>query len=312
METDMLTAPGRDHTPIPIFKLYGYGNVWTAPDLMYCETIAAQEKLHNWHVRLHKHMDLFQILYLKSGHAEVHLDGSSQTMSTGQIVLIPQMVVHGFQFDPDCVGYILTITYALMTQLSEQTGLALTTTRAAMHLNLGTDAESRHIQLSFDCLNQEYRRPPSSHRGALLESLLSCILIWSHRRSTYSANPLGQSMEHSSKHLGLFAQLIEAHYTKHHQVAYYASRIGITPAHLNVITKTHADKSALRLIHERLLLEARRELIYTTRTINTISYSLGFADPGYFTRFFKRVAGMSPKAFRLQASQASPTPYPDP
>lgn len=310
METDRPSAPGRDHTPIPIFKLYGYGNVWTASDLMYCETIAAQEKLHNWHVKLHKHTDLFQILYLKSGHAEVHLDGSSQAMCAGQMILIPQMVVHGFQFDPGCVGYILTITYALMTQIGQQTGLALTTARAPTFLSLGMDAGSRHTQLSFDCLNQAYCSPPSPHRGALLESLLSCILIWSHRHSTHG--PLAQNKEHSSKHMGVFAQLIEAHYTEHHQVAYYASRIGITAAHLNVITKMHADKPALRLIHERLLLEARRELIYTTRTINTISYSLGFADPGYFTKFFKRVAGLSPKAFRRQARHTDLIPYQDP
>ena len=99
MDIDARAAPDKDHTPIPTYKLYGYGNVWTAPDLMYCETIAAQKKLHNWHVKPHKHTDLFQILYLKSGRAEVHLDGTSQAMGAGQMVLIPQMVVHGFQFD---------------------------------------------------------------------------------------------------------------------------------------------------------------------------------------------------------------------
>ena len=64
------------------------------------------------------------------------------------------------------------------------------------------------------------------------------------------------------------------------------------------IAQTLAGKTALRLIHERLLLEARRELIYTTRPISTIADSLGFADPGYFTRFFKRLSGLSPKDFR--------------
>ena len=47
--------------------------------------------------------------------------------------------------------------------------------------------------------------------------------------------------------------------------------------------------------------EARRELIYTPRTVGTISDSLGFADPGYFTRFFKRLTGVSPKDFRRRA-----------
>lgn len=303
METDAQTAPGKDHTAIPIYKLYGYGNVWTAPDLMYCETIAAQEKLHNWHVKPHKHTDLFQILYLEAGRVDVHLDGTTQTMRGGEMVLVPQMAVHGFQFDPNSVGYILTITYTLMAQIGQKTGMALTTTSTPAFLRLASDEESQHIRLTWRCLNKEYRSPQSPQRGALLESLLSCILVWVHRNGAARAQAGAQDKGKvdSSRHLTHFAQLIEAHYTQHHQVADYANRIGITPAHLNVITQMHTGKSALRLIHERLLLEARRELVYTTRTISTISYSLGFADPGYFTRFFKRVAGVSPKTFRQQA-----------
>lgn len=312
MEADSPSAPDRDHTAIPIFKLYGYGNVWTAPDLMYCETIAAQEKLHNWHVKPHKHVDLFQILYLEEGRADVHLDGTNRAMGGGEMVLVPQMAVHGFQFDPDSVGFILTITYALMAQISQKAGLTLTTAAAPAFLSLGLGEDSQHIKLAWRRLNKEYRSPQSPQRGALLESLLSCILVWVHRNGASRAQAGVQEKVDSSRHLAHFARLIEEHYTRHHQVAYYASRLGITAAHLNVITKMHADKPALRLIHERLLLEARRELIYTTRTINTISYSLGFADPGYFTRFFKRVAGLSPKAFRQQASRSDLIPYQDP
>jgi len=293
--------PAHDHTSIPIYKLYGYGNVWTTPDPMYCETIAAQQKLHNWHVKPHKHADLFQILCLISGNVVVHLDGSIHTMGGGQMVLVPQMAVHGFQFDPNAEGYILTMTYGLMAEVCERMGLTLTALSEPSFLTLGEDDESRHTRLAFTRLDQEYRSPYSPQRGALLEALLSCILAWVHRRSLAgraapSAAAPGQDV--GSPHLARFTQLIEAHYKTRHQVAWYASRLGITAAHLNVVCQALAGKSALRLIHERLLLEARRELIYTPRTVSTISDSLGFADPGYFTRFFKRVSGQSPKAFR--------------
>ncbi|MER1968268.1 AraC family transcriptional regulator [Castellaniella sp. GW247-6E4] len=258
--------------------------------------------MHNWHVKPHKHTDLFQILYLESGNVEVHLDGSTRSMGGGQMILVPQMAVHGFQFDPNAEGYILTITYGLMAQVCEKMSLALAALPDPSLLALGEDDESRHTRLVFTRLNQEYRRPYSPQRGALLEALLSCILAWVHRQVSASrgVEPLAaiHGQESSSPHLARFAQLIEAHYKSRHQVAWYASRIGITAAHLNVVVQALAGKSALRLIHERLLLEARRELIYTPRTINTISDSLGFADPGYFTRFFKRVSGQSPKEFR--------------
>ncbi|GAB3387028.1 hypothetical protein GCM10027514_28270 [Azotobacter armeniacus] len=59
------------------------------------------------------------------------------------------------------------------------------------------------------------------------------------------------------------------------------------------------------MIHQRLLLEAKRNLIYTTMTVNELSDALGFNDPAYFSRFFRRLAGQSPKAFRQSAAAGS-------
>ena len=54
------------------------------------------------------------------------------------------------------------------------------------------------------------------------------------------------------------------------------------------------------MINQRLLLEAKRSLVYTAMTINQVADSLGFSEPAYFSRFFKRSTGQSPKDFRLQ------------
>ncbi|MGE4451082.1 helix-turn-helix domain-containing protein [Castellaniella sp.] len=300
MEPLTPAPPARDHTAIPIYKLYGYGNVWTASDPLYCETIAAQERLHNWHVAAHKHTDLFQVLFLESGEVTVLLDGQARTLGPGQLVLVPQRVVHEFIFRPGSDGYILTLTYALLHGLCARFGLALSAATDPGVLTLDADETGRHTALSFRQLDREYRGLHSPQRGPLLESLLSGILVWIHRQG-YPAGTAATGADPGSQHLARYARMIEAHHTRQHRVAWYAQRIGVTPAHLNAIVQALAGKSALELIHERLLLEARRELIYTPRTIGAISDSLGFADPGYFTRFFKRLAGVSPKDFRRRA-----------
>jgi AraC family transcriptional activator of pobA len=87
----------------------------------------------------------------------------------------------------------------------------------------------------------------------------------------------------------------------HYPLVHYAQNIGISTAHLNALCRQLTSRSALELIQERIALEARRNLVYTAMTISTVAEALGFADPAYFTRFFKRHTGMSPKAFRLQA-----------
>jgi AraC family transcriptional activator of pobA len=60
------------------------------------------------------------------------------------------------------------------------------------------------------------------------------------------------------------------------------------------------------MIEARIMREARRNLAYTHLSISTIAYSLGYADPAYFTRVFKRDAGVSPKEFRAKLSRHKP------
>jgi AraC family transcriptional activator of pobA len=87
-------------------------------------------------------------------------------------------------------------------------------------------------------------------------------------------------------------------------VAGYARDLGITANHLNAVCRQAVDKSALTLIHERQILEAKRRLVYSALTISQIADELGFSDPAYFSRFFKRLTGTTPKDFRTQAGTA--------
>ena len=83
-------------------------------------------------------------------------------------------------------------------------------------------------------------------------------------------------------------------------VAEYAKELGITAPHLNAICKQMGGAPALTLIHERWLLAARRALSYTDKSIADVATSLGFAEPSYFARFFKRKMRMTPQQYRRQ------------
>ena len=77
-----------------------------------------------------------------------------------------------------------------------------------------------------------------------------------------------------------------------------AHRIGLSSVHLNTLCRELAGQTALQIIHQRLMLEAKRNLIYTNISISQLSDNLGFSDPTYFSRFFKRLGGQTPNAFR--------------
>lgn len=283
---------------IPIFKLYGGREEWPTPDLVHCETIASRSALHNWHIRPHKHIGLYQILYLSKGHATVQLDEKQYQLSAGQIIEVPQTFIHGFRFDHECAGFVTTIAYPLLTQLSRNLDERAQLPVLPQIHHIGQHDEQEILHRAFTRLNAEYTGQ-ARYRNVQIEALLTLILVCLRRQQSQGRH--GAPRARSHMHFERFSELIESHHTSRHDVAYYAAELGMSPAHLNVVTRSHSGKSPLELIHERLLLEARRSLVYTTMTISEISYELGFSDPAYFTRFFKKASALSPKAFRQHA-----------
>ncbi|SMP45272.1 helix-turn-helix domain-containing protein [Noviherbaspirillum suwonense] len=296
------TAPPPSLASIPVFKLYGEHAPWPTPDMMHCETIAARSTLHNWQIRPHQHHGLFQLLYLKAGQARIRADDDALDMQAGQILLVPQMCIHGFNFAPHTQGHVLTLAYPLLARVGGAAGEMLLRLRKPYLHTLPSGEEGDALRMHFSTIDREYRQD-APHRELLLEALLAGMLAWLARQMAPSAlQPLpARRAARGPGHFDRFSQLVEDEYSTRHAVSWYAARLGISPAHLNALCRQSARQSALELIHERLLLEARRSLAYSARPVSAVSYALGFTDPAYFTRFFKQRVGMSPSAFRARA-----------
>jgi len=103
-----------------------------------------------------------------------------------------------------------------------------------------------------------------------------------------------------------FRAALELHLRRHQPLGFYAEALNVTPDHLSRACRAVTGQSALALLQDRLLLEARRLLGYTDATVADVARELGFDDPAYFSRFFARRAGMSPLAYRgaLQSGKA--------
>jgi len=97
-----------------------------------------------------------------------------------------------------------------------------------------------------------------------------------------------------------YEELLEAQFLHVREVSAYAGQLGLTPNHLNHICKKVLSKTASQLLHERVLIEAQRLLTHTSESVKAIGFRLGFEDPSYFVRFFKKYYGDTPLAFRQQ------------
>ena len=97
-----------------------------------------------------------------------------------------------------------------------------------------------------------------------------------------------------------FLQEIERHH--HHWLTLdpYAKELGVTANHLNDVMRKETGQAAGEHLRLRRLLDAKRQLLHSTLSISEIGYGLGFDDPSYFSRFFRRYEGVTPAEFRKQ------------
>ena len=95
-----------------------------------------------------------------------------------------------------------------------------------------------------------------------------------------------------------FEALLEQHFLEHWTVSQYAGALSVTPTHLSRVTRSATGHAASHMIVERIIREARRNLVYTNLPISAIAYALGFNDPAYFSRLFSAETGLSPRSFR--------------
>lgn len=279
---------------IPSYNLFGeFGDL---PDIVHCETIETRSALHDWQVSTHRHARLHQVLLVQDGGGEVHLDGQRQDLSGLSLVNIPVGVVHGFEFIPKTRGLVVTLATEMIDDaLHLQDGL-----RGILNAPQVLQA-SEGIVATMVALNHDFNRREFA-RAQILRAQAG-VLLGRLARAIYQA---GFPLEAGSSR-GLvqrFEELIEAHLTEQWSVAEYAKALNISPTHLSRLARQATGRPASRLIEDRMIREARRNLVYTALPVSRIAYMLGYDDPAYFSRVFTRATGQSPRAFRQRADRA--------
>ncbi len=146
---------------------------------------------------------------------------------------------------------------------------------------------------------QEYEQ----HQINRSEVFLSFVHILLESANRLYDQQLPQTATHYYDRIRQFEVLLEGQFIQVRTVSEYAAQMGLTPNHLNHICQTVLGKTASQLLHERLLIEAKRLLIHTPQSVKEVGFQLGFDDSSYFVRFFKKHSGCTPIEFREQHSQ---------
>jgi AraC family transcriptional regulator, transcriptional activator of pobA len=279
----------RSNPAIQVYNLFG--ELGDLPDVVHCETIVSRAVLHDWVLAVHRHARLHQVLLLESGGGEATLDGRVHILRPMHVVNVPVGHVHGFSFVPGTEGWVLTIAAEILDEtLLASEGLRHVLSQSA--LVRGTP----QIRATMKQIFAEHAGR-SFGRAHVLRALSAALIGLVARELASRERGAGAA---DSELFRRFEALVEQHHLKRWSVSDYAEALSVTPTHLNRVTRTATGDTASHLILNRMVREARRNLVYTNLPVSTIAYALGFDDPAYFSRVYAAATGLSPRAFRAQ------------
>ena len=287
---------------IPFYDLYGEAFIRQEPNVAHVEDIAARSRGLGWEIAPHRHNRLSQIIAVFDGMWSVELDDKHHELRGNWLVLIPAGAVHGFHFASNTQGFVLSLNDSLLSSQEEPSssgGLAeLVWKPQALEFKDQQQIERfcHYIKLLKHELNAD-----EMAQNLAVNHLIQLILVTVLRQQRLQAMTLSSASRESAILLK-FRALIEQHYSEHLDVKDYALRLHISISKLNRLCHTLLNDSPKAIIHQRLVIEAKRRLIYTKQSVEEIAAVLGFNDPAYFSRFFKQMVGVTAGVFRQQGN----------
>lgn len=289
----MVDARKSSPSSIPAFVLYGEAGV-DGLDLLHIELIRSRSEHHHWEINTHIHKALLQAVVIRRGEGITELDGQAYRLTPAMAVIIPPGVAHAFRFAPDTDGYVLTVAASLPLRLADASArnLLAAQLRAPTLVRMGGAAPD--VWRLLDMLLRESRQARPA-RAQLSEWLATSVLLILGRDGVLARQARAQGRHELFQR---FRALVEDHVLDHWPVVRYARALGITERRLDLMCRAVAGRSAFDLAQERLLVEAQRRLVYIEAPAASLAYELGFSDPAYFNRFFKKRTGLTPAAFR--------------
>lgn len=262
-----------------------------------------QENFYNATVA-HRH-NYYEIFIFEQGGGTHHIDFNSFPILPQSIHFISPGQVHLVQREKGSSGKVIVFSrdFFLQNSLLEQMPFF---NNYSIHpiLNLSS-SQFVPCQQLVEQIDVEYKEQQQFHETAL-RSYLTVLLI--NCKRCFEAS-LQNPKLHLSKDYQLyqrFKTLLEQKFREWHQVNDYAKELLVTDKYLSSISKKLVGQTGIQLIHQRIVLEAKRLLVHSNLSSKEIAYFLNFEDPAYFSKFFKRNTGLTPNVFKVSFGKNLP------
>ncbi|MDO5980660.1 AraC family transcriptional regulator [Flavivirga spongiicola] len=284
---------------IPILNIQQFEQNVPMSDFYSNDLKSHLEKNKDFFHKPHRH-DFFLCVLFSKGSGIHEIDFNRYTIKPGSVYFLRPGQTHYWQFDNQPEGYIFFHTqnfYELhfsKSKLEQFPYYYSYKNTPTLHMDSN---ETKRIELIFGNINDEYRKNLPYKKQKIASLINMAYIDLARHYSTFEATKDITSVTYIET-LRSLERSINIHYKVEKSAKFYASKLNITPKHLNRIVKTTLGKTTTDLITERVILESKRLIVHSNNSLFTISETLGYQDYAYFSKVFKLKTDLTPLEFK--------------
>jgi AraC family transcriptional regulator, transcriptional activator of pobA len=285
-----------DHSLDKLHEMLEFGTVHGATQEVRINRL--EDRLYPLVPFPHRH-DFYHLVVVTEGKGWHEIDFRRSKVGAFQVYFMKPGQVHSWMLHPKTRGFVVEFGGAALFEKSYD--------QLPDHIDFSDVSKSSQDSLLglLELMLDEYEKRRGDFETSLRHFLVPLLIELSRASSNqssakFSSNSAGIA-SNSDPILQRFVQLVEEFFKSEHSVTFYAHHMKTTPKAITMRVTRGLGKSARAVIQDRVLLEIKRLLAYSDLSIAQIAYALGFEDPNYFARFFKKATGLSPMAFREKA-----------
>lgn len=233
----------------------------------------------------HKHPGYHEFILLSDG-AGIHtIDEADYEVNPPVLFYLKGGQVHCWDFTQIPKGYVLLFKEEFINEWMDSLQLL-----SALPTQMRIEKNSMSVFTDIELMMKEYE---TNANEQILKSYLNIII---HKVSSLSA--VNQSVVKENVLIMRFKSLVDENYKEKRELEFYAAQLNLSRRQLSALCTKEIGRSASSVIAERLVLESKRLLRYTTHTISEIAFDLHFTDASHFVKFFKTKTNLTPLEFR--------------
>ena len=278
--------------------LYGDQRQPFSEAFIHYEPLRKRSEFYDYKITEHLHSELIQFFFIKEG-GGLMLSGKKKiALNTPCILIIPSNTLHGFVFQSNISGDVWSISSSFFeSSLEQEKKVLLQLNRLQQLLFEEASPTIMEIEQFKHNLIAEMGQNKTG-KQTILRLHFQLFLMHLYRAVQNKPTETIPTDNKVLAYFHAFQKLLSQHIHESYSIKAYAADLKITPVHLNRVCRALVQKSALQVVHEYVLNEAKKYLLGTDNSIAEISYFLDFNDPSHFSKFFKKMEGVTPKTFR--------------